>query len=151
MIMEFDGKFAFLSNFYNSPIEFEGIKYPTVEHFFQAQKTLNIEERLAIASAATPGQAKRMGRKVSLRPDWESIKIDIMRIGLELKFKDTKLRMELLNTGSMPLIEGNHWHDNIWGKCSCDKCKNIIGKNILGKLLMDLRERIHSDEHICRI
>jgi Xaa-Pro aminopeptidase len=64
----FDGEYAFLSNFYDSPIEKDGIVYPTNEHFFQAMKTLDNEERKKIAAAETPGKAKRMGRNVKLRP-----------------------------------------------------------------------------------
>jgi ribA/ribD-fused uncharacterized protein len=145
MINVFDGEFAFLSNFYPSPITDEhGITYPTVEHYFQAQKTLNIAERVAIADAETPGRAKRMGRNVALRHDWETIKIDVMRQGLEMKFQNANLRARLLKTGSMPLVEGNTWHDNTWGDCQCGKCINTPGRNILGKLLMDLRERVRA-------
>lgn len=142
MINVFDGEFAFLSNFYPSPFEEDGITYPTVEHYFQAMKTLNIEERKAIAAADTPGRAKRMGRVVNLRKDWEQVKIDVMRHALEMKFQDLGLKMRLLNTGNAPLVEGNTWHDNTYGNCNCIQCRNIIGKNILGKLLMDLRERV---------
>ena len=142
MINTFEGEFAFLSNFYPSPIEKDGIEYPTVEHFFQAMKTTNLKERKAIAKARTPGVAKRMGRQVHLRPEWEDIKVDVMRQGLNLKFSDLELRMRLLNTGSAPLVEGNTWHDNTWGDCMCPRCADIQGHNILGKLLMDLREQV---------
>lgn len=91
MINCFDGKWAFLSNFYWHEIEFEGITYPTNEHFFQAMKTLDIGERQKIANCLTPGQAKRMGRQVVLRSDWEEVKEDIMFLGLCLKFNDLKL------------------------------------------------------------
>ena len=90
MIVEFDGDYAFLSNFYPSTIYHEGITYPTNEHFFQAMKTLDIDERKAIAAAETPGLAKRMGRNVKLRPDWEAVKVDVMRLGLILKFTDAE-------------------------------------------------------------
>ena len=88
MISNFDGHWAFLSNFYWNEIEFEGIIYPTNEHFFQAMKTLDIDERRAIANCRTPGQAKRMGRRVALRPDWEDVKESVMLEGLYLKFAD---------------------------------------------------------------
>ena len=74
MIVDFDREYSFLSNFYDSPFVHEGITYPTNEHFFQAMKTLDQEERKKIAAAATPGQSKRLGRHVALRPDWEAIK-----------------------------------------------------------------------------
>ena len=76
MINCFDGEFAFLSNFYESPFEDPetGTTFPTMEHFFQAMKTLDPKERMWIASAETPGVAKRRGRSCTLRPDWEQIK-----------------------------------------------------------------------------
>ena len=146
MIDVFEDKYAFLSNFYEFPIEFEGITYPTNEHFFQAMKTFSIDERKAIAGKETPGQAKRMGRHVQLRPDWEEIKADVMLIGLRLKFKDTALEPLLLATGTEWLKEGNWWHDNTWGDCCCEKCIHINGKNLLGRLLMQVRAEIHSEE-----
>ena len=77
-IDSFNGEYYFLSNYYHSPIVFEGIHYPTVEHAFQAAKTLNNNKRLEIARMRTPGEAKKAGRTVSLRPDWEKIKFDLM-------------------------------------------------------------------------
>lgn len=130
----FDGEYAFLSNFYDSPIEKDGIIYPTNEHFFQAMKTLDNEERKRIAAAETPGKAKRMGRSVKLRPDWEQSKIQIMKEGLTLKFLCHKdLAEKLVATGDVWLIEGNWWGDTYWGVC------NGVGHNMLGNLLMEIR------------
>ena len=148
MINYFDGKWAFLSNFYWHEIEFDGITYPTNEHFFQAMKTLDIDERQKIANCLTPGQAKRMGRQVVLRSDWEEVKEDIMFLGLCLKFADEQLASWLAATGDEPLEEGTTWHDNEWGNCSCPKCRNIEGKNKLGKLLMKVRGMIREERGI---
>lgn len=137
----FDGEFAFLSNFYESPCEFEGMVYPTVEHAFQAAKTLDQLERIEIAAARTPGQAKRMGRRVQLREDWEAVKTDVMRKCLQSKFKNPFLKDLLLATGDATLIEGTTWHDRCWGVCYCPTCKGV-GENRLGKLLMELREEL---------
>ena len=145
MIDNFDMKHAFLSNFYWNDIEFEGIVYPTNEHFFQAMKTLNIEERRVIANCRTPGQAKRMGRKVTLRPDWEDVKVAIMKEGLYRKFSDEQLADWLLETGNHELVEGNHWHDQFWGVCYCEKCASTEGKNMLGKLLMEIRDELKEE------
>ena len=136
----FDGKYAFLSNFSPSPIVFDCVTYPTVEHFFQALKSLNRDERRSIAAAASPGKAKRMGRQVKLREDWEDIKLDVMREGLRLKFKDPKLKAKLLATGDAYLEEGNTWHDTYWGVC------NGIGQNHLGLLLMEIREELQNQD-----
>lgn len=145
IIDNFNGEFAFLSNFYPSTFMHYGIVYPTNEHFFQAMKTTDLKEKLAIADAPTPGIAKRLGRTVNLRPDWELIKDDMMRLGLVLKFKKPNLRKKLLATGDAELIEGNTWHDNTWGSCTCEKCGNK-GENRLGKMLMDLRDELQEDE-----
>ena len=148
MIDKFDGEYAFLSNFYPSPIvikddEDEFIA-KTVEHYFQFMKTPSMEEGIVILCAETPGQAKRLGRKCYLRKDWDEVKDDIMLKALREKFEHPKLRTMLLATGDETLVEGNHWHDNYWGVCSCDKCKGI-GKNKLGQLLMKVREEIRND------
>lgn len=142
MIVEFDGDYAFLSNFYPSSISHDGITYPTNEHFFQAMKTLDIETRKAIAAAPTPGAAKRMGRHVALRPDWEKIKVDVMRLGLILKFTDAELAEKLVATGDEELVEGNWWHDNTWGNCHCTECSRKGGRNLLGMLLMEVRKEL---------
>lgn len=140
MINKFDGEYFFLSNFYYSPFVYDNITYPTVEHFFQAMKTLDRKERELIAKASTPGKAKRMGRKVKLREDWEEVKEEYMYIGLELKFTTHEdLQQKLIHTYPHYLVEGNTWHDNIWGDCSCEKCISISGRNKLGKLLMKIR------------
>lgn len=145
VITVFDGNFAFLSNFYPSLITLSGETYPTVEHAFQALKTYDVEARKMIAAAPTPGKAKAMGRAVVLRADWEEIKEDVMKICLKAKFNIPELREKLLATGDAYLVEGTVWHDNEWGSCNCDRCKNIIGKNKLGNALMAIREEIRND------
>lgn len=139
MINSFDGEFAFLSNFFPSPITFDGITFPTVENWFQAWKTEVPVEFRAIATAETPGRAKRLGRKCMLREDWEEVKEQVMEDGLRLKFADPELRKMLIATHPHELVEGTTWHDNEWGNCSCERCRNIPGKNKLGKILMKLR------------
>ena len=110
-------------------------------------KTLDINKRRAIANASTPGLAKKMGRSVSLRPDWEDIKDDVMLEGLYRKFADDELADWLLDTGDEELIEGNFWSDNYWGVCYCKKCRaqGIQGQNHLGKLLMKVRSEIRKE------
>ena len=142
--MRFENEFEFLSNFSKSEIILDGIIYPTVEHFFQAMKTKDPIRRAEIAAAPTPGKAKRLGRHVQLRSDWEEVKVDVMRQGLRLKFQDPKLRTMLLATGDKELVEGNTWHDRTWGRCICEKCGGQ-GENLLGQLLMELREEIRNE------
>ena len=119
----------------------DNVVYTTNEHFFQAMKSLNPKERQAIVLAPTPGKAKRLGRKVSLRKDWEDIKEEVMLTGLRHKFSNPELRKKLLATGNEELIEGTTWHDNYWGICDCKTCGGQ-GKNRLGKLLMQVREEL---------
>ena len=134
----FRGEYAFLSNFQKCNIEFEGDVYPTVEHAFQAAKTFDKEERKRILSFASPVIAKRIGRKVKLRPDWEYVKCDIMLLLLKKKFEDPELAEKLLATGDAELIEGNNHGDRFWGMV------NGEGKNMLGKLLMEVRDDLRS-------
>ncbi len=132
--MRFRGEFLFLSNFYRSQVSYGGRLYPTVEHAYQAAKTSNPDDRLAIALAATPGDAKKMGRYVTLRSDWESIKLEVMEALLREKFRDPKLREKLVATRPQPIVEDNTWGDVLWGVYEGK------GKNHLGKLLMKIRE-----------
>lgn len=142
MINSFDGEFAFLSNFYDSPISDGRMIMPTVEHYFQAAKADSMYDYIAIATAATPGQAKRAGRKAVLRHDWEDVKMNVMREALRKKFSDPELKAKLLATGDQILEEGNTWHDNFWGVCHCVKCQDTMAHNHLGKLLMELRTEL---------
>jgi len=143
IINNFDGDYAFLSNFAHSPITFKGKQWLTVEHIFQAEKTLDEDMGEQIRIAPTSRKAKRIGRMVPLRSDWEQIKMEVMLNCIRLKFRQhPKLKKKLLGTGDAVLIEGNTWHDNIWGDCSCPKCWNIEGKNLLGRILMQVREEL---------
>ena len=119
---------------------------PTVEHYFQAAKADSIYDYIAIATAKTPGQAKRAGRKAVLRHDWEDVKMNIMREALRKKFSDPELKAKLLATGDQILEEGNTWHDNFWGVCHCVKCQDTMAHNHLGKLLMELRSELMEDK-----
>jgi ribA/ribD-fused uncharacterized protein len=142
MITSFDGMFHFLSNFSPSDVKLDGKTYPTIEHGFQAAKTNDATERSKIRKANTPSEAKRLGRKATLREDWESVKIKVMEDLLIQKFSEPNRMKWLLDTGTQILIEGNDWHDNFWGDCTCGRCKDIPGKNNLGMLLMKIREKL---------
>lgn len=136
MIDSFSGEYSFLSNFHLCRIEHEGIIYPSTEHAYQAAKTLDEQQRKQIANAPTPSKAKKMGRKVTLRNDWEDVKLDVMMELVKKKFQNKELANKLLATGSQKLVEGNYWHDYYWGVC------NGKGQNHLGKILMEIREEL---------
>ena len=140
LIDNFNGNFEFLSNF--SPHKFrgsDGILWLTVEHFYQAMKAVDMVDRGVIWSASTPGKAKRLGRTVKLREDWDKVKIDFMKYGVECKFnQNNDIAKKLMSLERFKLVEGNNWHDNFWGDCRCKKCESIEVQNHLGKILMNL-------------
>lgn len=129
------------SNYHIKRFVYDNILWDSVEAAFQAQKSLDTEIRKQFASL-TPGQAKSRGRKVLLRPDWETVKYNLMyKICLE-KFKQNEdLKELLLSTGDALLVENTTgWHDNIWGCCTCARCRVAnTSKNLLGVTLMRVR------------
>lgn len=160
-IDNFHGTYAFLSNFYPAVVLFEGEVYQTTEHAFQAAKTLNLDVRADIREAKSSSQAKRLGRSCVLRDDWNEIRIPTMHGLLEQKFglttaglttydistrnivladvlqQRTRCALLLRSTHNAFLVEGNTWNDTFWGIC------RGVGENNLGKLLMEIRERLH--------
>lgn len=147
-ITEFRGQWAFLSNFHPAVLTWEGLTYPTSEHAFNAGKTLDQDTRRAIAAARTARQAKMMGRTVKLRSLWDSsVRYQVMEDVLWAKFTCHPGRIAaLLATGDAQLVEGNTWHDQHWGDCSCGlpKCAQS-GANHLGRLLMELRSTLRAN------
>ena len=116
--------------------------YRSVEHYFQAQKTLDPLERADVRSAPTPVEAKARGKQVTLRADWEQVKFDVMRVGVREKFvQNPVLKQRLLDTGDEELQEGNHWRDAVWG---IDEATGQ-GQNWLGRILMETREQLRKE------
>ncbi|KAE8748069.1 hypothetical protein FOCC_FOCC005264 [Frankliniella occidentalis] len=139
-ITSFRGKYDFLSNFYPVKIFYNGRDWPSVEHAYQAAKTLNSHEKDEIRNAETAIEAKRLGRLVSLREDWDEVKVNIMLHLLTNKFvRGSDEEKKLLETGERELIEENTWHDDFWGVCVCFKHQGKFGQNVLGQLLCILR------------
>lgn len=145
-IMQFRGSFAFLSNFHPAPLLWEGITYPTSEHAFNAGKTTEPYLRAWIADAETPREAKRRGHQVRLRDGWDAtVRYEVMRAVLRAKFTGEQRINALLGTGDAVLVEGNTWHDQHWGDCTCGRqaCKTS-GVNYLGRMLTELREEVRT-------
>jgi ribA/ribD-fused uncharacterized protein len=148
----FDGDpdYDFLSNFHPSTVGYRGGKAATVEHAFQAAKTVDYNDFHVIMTARGPGEAKGMGRdrRLEIREDWDTIKIGVMYMLLTQKFSHPELREKLLATGDAELIEGNTWHDNIWGSCICGSMPRCAGEgeNWLGRLLMQVRDEVRDAE-----
>lgn len=137
----FRGDYGFCSNMHSCTVWCGGIKYPSSEHAFVASKVkldgglLTILHRIKIAKIKSPGEAKKYGKTLTLSPDWETNKVDIMREIVFEKFtQNYDLAEKLLATGSAELIEGNQWWDFFWGVC------NGQGHNQLGKILMEVRD-----------
>lgn len=144
MINEFRGQYYFLSNYYVAPVTYEGLTYQNNEAAFQAAKVTFGRERFV---RLDPSAAKALGRKVQLRSDWEDVKDKVMYEVCKAKFsQNADLTEKLLATGDKYLEEGTTgWHDNTWGNCNCEKCKDIPGENRLGKILMRVREELRNE------
>jgi len=152
MISTFKGRWNFLSNFYPVNIEYQGIKYPSVEHYYVAMKVKNdqyihgnfiglMDCRELIAKISTADKVKRFGKTLKVRKDWDIVKYEIMLWAIREKFKNDELSSFLLSTGEEELAECNYWHDNYWGICTCEPCSNT-GLNNLGKILMQVRDEL---------
>jgi len=150
----FDGtEYDFLSNFHPSPVVLDDRhlfktnlsrrqECATVEHAFQAAKSTSPKYIREICQASSPGEAKMTGRGVRLRPDWEEVKIDIMRDLVQQKFfGNPELGQQLLETAPALLVEGNTWEDRFWGVYEGD------GLNWLGVILMETRNRLMVESH----
>jgi len=138
IIDSFRGPYSFLSNLYPCEIVYEGLNYPTTEHCYQAVKTLDKITRIRIAQLSNPVDAKKIGKSLEIREDWEDIKAFVMYTLLELKFSQEKFKKLLLSTGNAQLIDGNWWGDTYWG------VSKGVGMNYLGKLLMKIREKLRN-------
>ena len=142
-ITEFRLDYQFLSNFYPCKVKLmdDDNIYPSVEHAYQAAKTINIAQRAIIVIAYNAAEAKRIGKRAQLRLDWDILKLGIMTDLVYQKFsQNNALKTLLLATGDAILIEGNYWGDKYWGVC------NNEGKNHLGIILMNTRAALSKIE-----
>lgn len=134
-MMKFEKQLSFLSNFHPCVVMLDGEVYASVEHAYQAAKTLSEKERFWILCAETPGCAKRRGGDVTLRPDWDEVKVDVMRDLVRQKFSNPVLRI-MLEAVPGPIVEGNNWGDVFWGVC------DGVGENWLGRILEEVRDEV---------
>ena len=147
MIGPFRDRWRFLSNFWYAEVEYEGITYPSVEHAYQAAKTLDKEWREIIRRASKPGDAKRLGKALKenglIRQDWQQVSLKIMTELVARKFiKHRELGMVLKGTGNEEIVEINNWHDNFYGSCTCARCAKEVKHNHLGRILMEVRKSL---------
>jgi ribA/ribD-fused uncharacterized protein len=138
-ILEFQGKYRWLSNFWPTQVVLDGQIFPSVENAYQAAKTNPLQR--AQFRYCTAWQAKRLGRTVEIRADWEQEKVPTMRALLAQKFSQgSELGEKLKETGDCQIIEGNYWGDVFWGVCKGR------GQNWLGKLIMEQRTILQNTE-----
>ncbi len=134
MINSFTGRYFFLSNMY--PYSAIG---KSVEHYFQAAKATSAEDYQYVVDAVNGYQARMRGKRILIRNDWPESKQDVMYNELEMKFYNyPNVQKMLLDTGNEQLVEGNNWGDRYWGV----DLKTGNGKNILGEMLMNIREEL---------
>jgi hypothetical protein len=138
MIKEFQKENRWLSNFVPCTIILEGKIYSSVEHAYMSAKCTDQEWKLFCQKTKKPGQVKKASRGIKLRSNWEEIKIDIMKECLKQKYNQEPYKTKLKETGDQFIQEGNWWNDKFWGVC----LKTGKGKNILGKLIMEIRKEI---------
>lgn len=131
-------EFAFLSNYYPCSVEYEGLVYDSSEAAFQAQKVIDQNEKKKFCNI-TPNESKRLGRRVHLRKDWESVKDQIMYEIVKAKFSQNEDFKALLLQVKEPIVEDNTWNDTYWGVC------NGIGKNKLGKILEKIKAEFENE------
>lgn len=131
VIDKFEGEYRFLSNFYERQVTIDGLTFENTEAAFHSYKQPSRREEFV---GLTAKEAKRLGRSVTLRDDWEEIKDSVMFNVCMAKFSQHEdIKQALLKTGNADLIEGNTWNDTYWGVC------NGKGRNKLGQILMLIR------------
>ena len=146
----FRNEFAFLSNFFAAPVEIgrwngkdvEKLVLPTSEHHYQFLKARYHAGQQAIINCATPGQAKREGRRIIMKPDWNVKRTGYMTIVVRAKFDQHPELAEKLMAIDGEIVEENNWNDTFWGVC------NGVGENHLGKILMSTREWLQARRNI---
>ena len=123
-------------------MKLKGETWPTSEHYFQAQKFVGTKHETEVRKASSARESANMGRDRSrpLRSDWEQVKDDIMREVVKAKFtQHESLRKTLLSTEDSILVE-HTVNDKYWGDGG-----DGLGKNMLGKILMEVREELKND------
>ena len=133
--------YKWLSNMTLVDIPLKGRTYPSVEHAYMSEKSNDKGwKELCTQREVSGKQIKNFSRTVTLRPDWEDVKLLVMEHCLREKFKQEPFKTALINTGNQNIQEGNHWNDIFWG-VDLKKDPNV-GENHLGRLIMKIRDEI---------
>ena len=139
-ILGFDGEFQWMSNFWPVSLLFDGVRYGSVEQAYQAAKTLNLDERLKIQMTKTPSRAKKQGRSLTVRSDWDAVKIPIMLRLQRQKYRNGRLSERLAATGKRQIFELNAWNDVFWGVVENEG--GYEGVNAMGQILSLVRDEV---------
>jgi len=143
MIREFKKEYRWLSNFAPCEIPFNGMLFASVEHAYMSAKSNELEwKNFCADSNNSPGTVKKKSKEIVLREDWESVKVEVMRQLLKMKFSQEPYRKLLLDTGDLYIQEGNWWGDTFWGV----DLKTNTGENNLGLLIMAIRDELKEEE-----
>ncbi|MBO9428802.1 NADAR family protein [Sulfitobacter sp. R18_1] len=148
------GPYRFLSNFHSARVTMYGVEFPTNEHAYQAAKMPQrdllrtqeewLKDLKAFAQIETAKKAKRAGRTLRMRDDWDEVKYGIMLELTRRKYvRHPLLAGKLLNTGTAYIWELNDWDDTYWGVI--EEGGKLIGENNLGKILMQVRKELNGD------
>lgn len=136
MITEFQNEYRWLSNFSPVKIKLNGLEFPSVEHAYMSAKSDEAEWKKFCSNPNNKaGDVKRQSKYITLKEDWDDIKLEVMKECINQKFSQEPYRTKLLETGTQYIQEGNRWNDKFWGVC----LKTNKGKNHLGRLIMDVR------------
>jgi ribA/ribD-fused uncharacterized protein len=136
------GELGCLSNFSRHEVVVDGRSWPTTEHYFQAQKFAGTPREEEIRRAKGPSAAAQLGRSrdLPLRPDWEQVKEEVMRVAVTAKAgQHEEVRAALLSTGDQELVEASPT-DGYWGAGP-----DGAGRNALGRILMEVREQLRRE------
>lgn len=141
-ILGFQDDYRWLSNFAPCEIMYDGAIYPSVENAYVAAKTLDKSARIRL-QMCSPNAAKSIGKILMLRKHWQQLKVPLMRQFLIQKYNQEPYRQLLINTAGRYIEETNWWNDQFWGVCGGK------GENMLGKLIMDIRDHLTSQiDHV---
>ena len=140
IITSFLGAYGCFSNFFKREITVNEITYGSSEAAYQSFKSFDEDIRKSFSNLE-PADAKKAGRSLPIRYDWDAVKQAVMKDILRIKFSAPDLKNVLLGTSDALIVEGNRWHDNKWGNCHCGReACDFVGENMLGEILMELRD-----------
>lgn len=142
IVTHFRGNFAFLSNFYKTPVVYERRTFPSAEHAYQSAKTSDPKTKSQFTDhTLSSAEVKRLGGNIIMIPHWDTRKLFVMRDVLAAKFEPgTMMAALLLDTGDATLYHGNDHRDEFWGVHDlAENGRGGYGQNWLGKLLMHRR------------